>query len=267
MSKIREDEIVFADQYLAPTPKTCAALVTGAAHRLGRAIAIDLAKHGWPVILHFNNSEEAATQLQNDIVAGGGKAAVIAGNLSDERDVSLLIQRAVDIFGPVGLLINNASVFEWDDAATATTSSLALHMNLHVSAPLILCQNFVELLPEHQGGLIINMVDSRVLNPSPKHLTYTLSKCGLWTLTRTLAHTLAPRVRVNGIGPGPTLPHKGQSAEEFRARCARLPLQRPASLTDICQAINFLIFQKAITGQLIALDGGDHLVGHYNTHY
>ena len=257
-----EDTIVFADPYIAPSPQTCAAMVTGAAHRLGRAIAEDLARAGWPVVLHYNGSGDAVTRLRDHIRTGGGTAEIISGNLLDEAETSSLVERASSKLGPIGLLINNASVFEWDDAASATPESFALHMDLHLRAPLMMCQKFVELLPAHQSGLIVNMLDSRVLNPTPRHMTYTLSKSGLWTLTQTLAQELAPRVRVNGIGPGPTLPPKGQTIEEFRARCARLPLQRPASLAEVCQALRFLISQKSMTGQMIALDGGDHLVGH-----
>ncbi len=257
-----EDTIVFADPYIAPSPQTCAALVTGAAHRLGRAIAEDLARAGWPVVLHYNGSEDAVRRLRDHIRNGGGTAETVSGNLLDEADASSLLERASGMLGPVGLLINNASVFEWDDAASATPESFALHMDLHLRAPLIMCQNFVKLLPEHQSGLIINMLDSRVLNPTPRHMTYTLSKSGLWTLTRTLAQELAPRIRVNGIGPGPTLPPKGQTIEDFRERCARLPLKRPASLSEVCQALRFLVSQKSMTGQIIALDGGDHLVGY-----
>ncbi len=257
-----KDTVVFANPFLPLSVQNCAALVTGAAHRLGRAIAEDLAKAGWPVILHFNGSEDAVTELKDSILSRGGRAEILQSDLSDETDCISIIENACKIFGPVGLLINNASIFEWDDAATATPESFARHMDLHVRAPLMMCQQFVECLPEDQNGLIINMLDSRVLNPTPRHLTYTLSKTSLWTLTRTLAQELAPRIRVNGIGPGPTLPPKGQTVEEFRQRCARLPLRRPASLVEICQAVRFLISQQAMTGQIIALDGGDHLMGH-----
>ena len=253
----------FPDQFLPPSPESCAVLVTGAAQRLGRAIAEDLAAAGWPVVIHYNGSEEAAGKVAKSISEAGGRAAILQADLSVEDDVNSLLQRGQDLLGPVGVLINNASVFEWDDAATATGNSLALHMDVHLKAPLILCQKFAELLPGDRGGTIINVIDSRVLNPSPRHLTYTLSKVGLWNLTRTLAQQLAPRIRVNAIGPGPILPPKGQMVEEFRARCAQLPLQRPASLAEACDAVRFLIAQRAITGQMIALDGGDHLVGHY----
>ncbi len=255
-----EESIVFADPFIAPTPKTAAALVTGAAQRVGRSIAQDLASAGWQVVLHYNGSKDAAREVRDDIVSNGGRAEILQSNLLAEEDAGQLMARANDLFGPIGILVNNASVYEWDDAATATSASFDMHMDLHLRAPMILCQNFVECLPAHQSGLIINMLDSRVLHSTPRHLTYTLSKSALWTMTQTLAEELAPRIRVNGIGPGPTLPPKGQTIDEFRARCARLPLQRPASLGEICQAVRFLVSQKAITGQMLALDGGDHLV-------
>ncbi len=235
--------------------------MTGAAKRLGRAIAEDLAAAGWPVVIHYNGSEDAARKVAESIAENDGRAAIVQADLSSEDDAKSLLERAHDLLGPVGILINNASVFEWDDAASATTDSFSLHMDIHLKAPLILCQKFAEFLSDQNGGIIVNVIDSRVLNPTPRHLTYALSKSGLWTLTRTLAQELAPQIRVNAIGPGPILPRKGQSVEEFRARCARLPLQRPASLSEACDAVRFLIAQRAITGQMIALDGGDHLVG------
>lgn len=255
-----EENIVFADPFIAPTPRTAAALVTGAAQRVGRSIAQDLASAGWQVVLHYNGSKDAAREVRDDIVRNGGQAEILQSNLLAEEGADQLITRANELFGSIGILVNNASVYEWDDAATATSASFDMHMDLHLRAPMILCQEFVERLPAHQSGLIINMLDSRVLRPTPRHLTYTLSKCALWTMTQTLAEQLAPRVRVNGIGPGPTLPPKGQTIDEFRARCERLPLQRPASLSEICQAVRFLVSQKAMTGQMLALDGGDHLV-------
>ena len=249
-------------QFRAPAPPTAGVIVTGAAQRLGRAIAKDLAACGWRVVLHYRSSEQAAHSLREEIREAGGTAELLQADLSREAEASQLVDRARELVGPIGVLINNASVFELDDIWSATGESWARHMDLHLRAPILLCQSFVESLAADQGGAIINMLDSRVLNPKPKHLTYTLSKCGLWTLTRTLAQALAPRVRVNGIGPGPTLPVRGQTSAAFEQRCARLPLQRPATLDEICQAVRFLLVVQSITGQIIALDGGDHLVGH-----
>ena len=256
------NEIHFPDAYDLPTPGTRAVLVTGAAQRLGRAIALDLAAAGWAVGIHYNGSEDAALHVKNTIERDGGRAEIVQADLSLEDGADCLIERSENLLGPIGVLINNASVFEWDDLASATAESFALHMDLHLKTPLTLCQHFASRMPEHAGGAIVNVIDSRVLNPSPRHLTYTLSKTGLWTLTQVLAEEFAPRIRVNAIGPGPILPQAGQTEEQFRARCARLPMQRPASLTEACETIRFLIAQRAITGQLIALDGGDHFNGH-----
>ncbi|MCY6382209.1 SDR family oxidoreductase [Hoeflea prorocentri] len=256
------DEIHFPDAFEMPTSQKCSVLVTGAAQRLGRAIAVDLAAAGWPVVIHYNGSQDAALQVKDTIERDGGRAAIIQADLSLEDDASRLIERSEKLLGPVGILINNASVFEWDDSSSATAESFALHMDINLNAPLILCQQFAKRLPESAGGIIVNVIDSRVLNPTPRHLSYTLSKTGLWTLTQALAEEFAPRIRVNAIGPGPILPPKGQTIEEFRARCARLPMRRPASLSEACETVRFLISQRAITGQMIALDGGDHTIGH-----
>ncbi len=250
------------DEFVSPTPEDSAVLITGGAHRIGRAIAEYLAKTGWPVALHYNVSKEPAVALCDRIRDGGGIAEAIDADLSRSESAETLIARATERVGPIGLLINNASVYEWDDMASLDHQSWARHMDLNLRTPVLLCQQFVRLLPLPMGGVIINMLDSRVLNPTPRHMTYTLSKAGLWTFTRTLAQELAPRVRVNGIGPGPTLPPKGQSIEQFHERCARLPLRRPASLDEICQAVQFFVSAPSVTGQMLALDGGDHLVGY-----
>ena len=259
---LNADEIYFPDAFEQPTPQTSAVLVTGAAKRLGRAIATDLAASGWPVVIHYNVSKLAAARLKNDIEAAGGRAEIVQADLSRADEPSKLIERAENLCGPVGVLVNNASVFEWDDLSTATSDSFAHHMDLHLKSPLFLCQHFSDRLPERAGGTILNVIDSRVLSPSPRHLTYTLSKTGLWNLTQILAQELAPRVRVNAIGPGPILPEAGQTEEDLRARCSHLPLQRPASLSEVCDTVRFLLSQKAITGQMIALDGGDHIIRH-----
>lgn len=259
----RTDEIHFPDAYEQPSPQTSAVLVTGAARRLGRAIAADLAAAGWPVIIHYNGSKDAASQLKTTIEGGGGRAEIVQADLSQAEEAEQLIERAENLLGPIGVLVNNASVFEWDDLSTATATSFAHHMDIHLKTPLILCQHFANRLPRNAGGAIVNVIDARVLKPTPRHLTYTLSKSGLWNLTQALAEEFAPRIRVNAIGPGPILPPAGQTEEEFRARCAYLPLQRPASLREACDTVRFLLSQRAITGQMIALDGGEHLTGRY----
>lgn len=256
------DDIHFPDAFEQPTPQSSAVLITGAAKRLGRAIALDLAASGWPVVIHYNESKTAACRLKDEIEAAGGRAEIVQADLSIADESFNLIQRAENLIGPIGVLVNNASVFEWDDLTTATSSSFEHHMEVHLKSPLLLCQHFADRLPDRAGGTILNVIDSRVLNPSPRHLTYTLSKTGLWNLTQILAEEFAPRIRVNAIGPGPILPEAGRTEEHFRDRCSQLPLQRPASLTEVCETIRFLLSQKAITGQMIALDGGEHLTGY-----
>ena len=244
----------------APSPDHCAVLVTGAAQRLGRAIAADLAADGWPVVVHYRGSEAEATALRDEIVRRGGSAALLQADLSDAAAVSQVIARASALLGPIGVLINNAAAFEFDALASADEQSWSANMDLNLRAPLLLSRDFAAQLPADHGGLVINMLDARVLSPTARYLTYTLSKTGLATLTRTLARALAPQVRVNGIAPGPTLPPPGQTGEEFDARCERLPLKRPAPLEEICATVHFLIRMRSITGQIIPPDGGDHLV-------
>ncbi len=245
-----------------PAPDNSAVLITGGAQRIGAAIARHLAKRGWPVVIHFNRSAQTAMALGEEIAAAGGRAELLHADLSAEDDALALIERAERRAGPIGVLINNASIFEWDDIACLDEGSFARHMDLNLRTPLTLTQHFAESLAPDRCGAVINMLDSRVLNPTPRHLSYTLSKTGLATATRSLAQALAPQIRVNGIGPGPTLPVVGQTPEQFEQRCQRLPLKRPAALDEICQAVDFLIGARSVTGQIIALDGGDHLLGH-----
>lgn len=235
------------------------ALVTGAARRIGRALALDLARRGHAVAVHFNESEAAAQALVAEIRAAGGRAAALRADLSREAETAGLVARAARLVGPLGLLVNNASVFAYDDVESATRESWDEHLEPNLRAPLVLTQGFVEQLPEGAGGLVVNMLDARVLHPSPRYLSYTVAKVALWSLTQSLAQALAPRVRVNAIGPGPVLPPRGQSEAEFAQRCTRLPLGRPAALEEIAAALQFLLAARSVTGQLLALDGGDHL--------
>ncbi len=236
-----------------------AALVTGAARRIGRAIALDLAAAGWAVAVHYNSSAEAAAALVSEIEAGGGRAVALRADLAQEAQTSRLIARAGEALGPLGCLVNNASVFELDTVSSADRASWDRHIEPNLRAPLALTQGFARALPEEAGGVIINLLDERVWNLTPFYLSYTLSKSGLWTLTRTLALALAPRIRVNGIGPGPTLPNVRQSAEQFERQCAIMPLGRGTTPQEICTAVRFILAAKGMTGQMIALDGGQHL--------
>jgi NAD(P)-dependent dehydrogenase (short-subunit alcohol dehydrogenase family) len=245
--------------------KNGAVLVTGAAHRIGRAIALSLGKAGWRIALHYNSSKIEAYELRRQIRRAGGSAEVLQADLSEARDVQALLPRAMQLVGPINVLVNNASVYEWDDLHSFSDETWSQHMNVNLRAPLVLCQAFDTHLPKCQAGVIINMLDSRVLTPSPRHLTYSLAKSALWTLTRSLAPVLAPRIRINGIGPGPTLPWRGQTDDDFAQRCEHLPLKAPASLQEICDAVDFLISTNSLTGQIISLDGGDHLVRKFHS--
>ncbi len=238
-----------------------AALVTGAALRLGRAIALDLAEAGWAVVLHHRNSVAEARRLEAEIGQRGGTAVPLRADLAREDEARGLIDRAVDAVGPLGLLVNNASVFEPDLASDATRESWDLHMETNLRAPFVLTQAFAASLPAGKGGLVANLLDERVLAPPGDYITYSLSKAGLWSLTRSLAIALAPRIRVVGIGPGHSLPARGETEASFRAAVERLPLARSAPPSDICLALRFFIACKSVTGQMIALDSGRHLVG------
>ena len=236
-----------------------AALVTGAARRIGRGLALDLAAQGFAVAVHYHESEAEALSLVETIRGQGGKAALLRADLGQEAETQTLVERAQRLVGPLGLLVNNASVFDYDDVESATRESWDHHIEPNLRAPLVLTQAFAELLPEGAGGLVVNLLDARVLHPSPRYLSYTVTKIALWSLTQSLAQALAPRIRVNAIGPGPVLPPRGQSEAEFAARTTRLPLGRAAALGEIAAALRFLIAAKSVTGQLLALDGGDHL--------
>ena len=236
------------------------ALVTGAGLRIGRAIALDLARQGCAVAVHYNRSAAAASAVVDAISAGGGRAEAIAADLSDDRAAEALVPRCAAALGPLTLLVNSASVFENDALATATRESWDAHVDVNLRAPLVLIRAFAEQLADGAEGNVINLLDQRVWSLAPDFVSYTVSKAGLWTLTRTLALSLAPRVRVNGIGPGPALPSKRQSQDQFAAHCARLPLRRGTTPDEICRTVRFILETPSLTGQMIALDGGEHLV-------
>ncbi len=239
--------------------KRKAALVTGAGKRIGRAIALDLASHGWAVAVHYFASKEDADEVVALIRRKGGRAEAIQANLAREMDVDDLVPDAVDRLGPLTLLVNNASTFERDEAMTATRASWDHHMETNLRAPFVLTQAFSRQLPEGEHGLVVNLLDQRVWNLTPHFISYTLSKSALWTLTRTLAMALAPKIRVNAIGPGPTLRNERQTEEHFNAQWENVPLRRSTRPEEIAAAVRFLIDAPAVTGQMIALDGGEHL--------
>lgn len=234
-------------------------LVTGAGRRIGRAIALDLAGAGWTVVVHYNRSEAEAEAVAEEISASGGTAEVVQADLADEDGAGGLIDKACAAIGPLSCLVNNASVFEKDNPQTATKESWEEHMQVNLRAPFQLTQAFARQLPEGTEGNVVNLIDQRVWNVTPFFTSYTVSKVALWGLTQNLALALAPTIRVNAIGPGPTLASIHQSEEQFKRQWSAQPLSRPAKPEEICRAIQFLLDAPSITGQMIVLDGGQHL--------
>jgi NAD(P)-dependent dehydrogenase (short-subunit alcohol dehydrogenase family) len=252
-----DDETLTGALPTPPVPR--AALVTGGARRIGRARAVSLAEAGYAVAIHHHRSHKDAEALAAEIVRAGGKAVALMADLADEAATAELLPRAAAALGPIGCLVNNASIFENDTVATTTRDSWDRHLAVNLRAPFVLMQSFARHLPVEMGGVIVNLLDERVWNLTPYFVSYTLSKAGLWTLTQTMALALAPRIRVNGIGPGPTLPSPRQSPRQFLDRCRKMPLRRGTSPDEIAAALRFILMAPAMTGQMIALDGGEHL--------
>jgi len=235
------------------------ALITGAARRIGRTIALDLADHGWRVGVHYRSSAEEANATVAAIAAKGGAAVAIPADLGSPADLADLVPRCIDQLGVPQCLINNASEFHHDTAATLTNASWDLHHDINLKAPVFLAQALARHLPDGAAGNVINIIDQRVWKLSPEFFSYTVSKSGLWTATRLLAQELAPRIRVNAIGPGPVLRSVHQTEEEFAAECASTLLRRGPTSEEIAAAVRFILEAPAMTGQMIALDGGQHL--------
>lgn len=245
------------------------ALVTGAGARLGRAMAVYLGTRGYDVAVHYASSAEGAEETAEAIRAGGRRAVTLQADLLREEEVQALLPRAAEaLAGPVTVLINNASIFEYDNLRTATRDSWDRHIESNLRAPFVLTQALAAQVPEPvmdakgepvAQGLIVNMIDQRVLKLTPEFSSYTIAKMGLWALTRTAAQGLAPRVRVNAIGPGPTLKGARQTPAHFAAQRAATVLRRGADEDDICAALGYFLDARAVTGQLICPDGGQHL--------
>lgn len=242
---------------VADIPRT--ALVTGAARRIGRSLALALAEDGYAVALHCHQSRTDADGVAAEIGKRGGRAIVLEADLAVEAEVTALAENAVRALGPLGVLVNNASLFERDEALMVTRESWDAHLETNLRAPFVLSQAFARSLPADAEGVIVNLLDQRVWNLTPHFVSYTLSKAGLWTLTQTLALAFAPRIRVNAIGPGPTVPSPRQSAAQFVRQVASVPLQRGPSLDEMTGALRFILSTPSLTGQMIALDGGQHL--------
>ncbi|WP_309604191.1 SDR family oxidoreductase [Phenylobacterium sp.] len=236
-----------------------AALITGGARRIGRALVVAAADAGYDVAIHVRSIDDEAEAAAADVRARGRKAAILACDLRKEATTVALVGEAEAELGPITLLVNCASVFEEDAFADMNRASWDAHLETNLRAPLVLAQVFARRLPRGRDGLIVNLLDQRVLNPSPAFFSYALSKAALWDATRMMAQALGSRIRVNGIGPGPTLPSIHQSQAAFDAEVAATLLRRPVSPAEIAQALRYLIDAPSVTGQLIAVDSGQHL--------
>lgn len=245
------------------------ALVTGAGARLGRAMSLELARQGYDVAVHYSASADGADATAQSIREIGQNAITLKADFLNTDDVDTLVARAADALGgPLSVLVNNASIFEYDRLDSATQTSWDRHMSSNLRAPLFLTQSFAAQAPEairDESGeslpqaLVVNMLDQRVQKLTPEFMTYSLAKQGLWALTRTAAQALAPHVRVNGIAPGSTMIGARQSQSHFDGQRAASILERGPNPEDIVAALAYLLNAPAVTGQMIAVDGGQHL--------
>ena len=240
-----------------PSARNRAALVTGGAKRIGRAICLELAAAGFDIAVHHRASDEEAAGLVREIEGLGRRAVSLSADLRDVVATHELIGRAAEAVGPLSVLVNNASVFADDRLDTITGDSWSAHLDTNLRAPVLLAQVFAGQAPD--GSAIVNILDQRVLKPDPRFFSYGLSKAALWHATRTMAQALAPRIRVNGVGPGPTLPSVHQTDADFAAEAAAVPLQRAGSPEAVAAAVRWLVDAELVTGQMIAVDGGQHL--------
>ena len=218
-----------------------------------------LADAGFDIAIHCHNSRTEAEVLAQQVRSRGCRATVLAADLGDEAAVHDLVPTATTALGPIGVLINNASTFERDEWDDATRASWDAHMEPNLRAPFVLTQAMARALPDEASGVVINMIDQRVWSLTPHFVSYTVSKAALWALTQQMALALAPRIRVNAIGPGPALPSPRQTPEQFARQCVSVPLQHGTSPAEIARAVIAILALPAMTGQMIALDGGQHL--------
>lgn len=238
-------------------------LITGAAKRLGRAVALDLAHAGWGVVAHHRASGEAANTLIAEIAAHGGRAVSVQADLDDSAERHGLITHATQKAGaPISALVNCAAMFEHDTIDTLTEAALQRHIALNTFTPALLAREFAEALPEDARGCVVNFLDFKLANPYPDHFSYTLSKYALAGATELLARALAPRVRVNAVAPGYVLPAPGQSEEDFKRLHGKTPLGTGPTPGDIAHAVRFLIENPAVTGQTIYVDCGKRFRSH-----
>jgi len=235
------------------------ALVTGGAKRIGAAIVRDLASHGFQVAIHCNKSLAEANALASELRSSGAKAAVIQADLSDSSEVARIVPEATGALGPLTLLVNNASVFLEDKFGGLDLAVWQTQFDVNLRAPLLLAEAFDAQLPDGVEGNIVNMIDQRVLKLTPEMPSYTLTKAALWTATQTMAQALAPRIRVNGIGPGPTFANPYAGDRGMTKETSGIALQRAVDVGDFGRAIRFLVETRSITGQLLLVDSGQHI--------
>jgi NAD(P)-dependent dehydrogenase (short-subunit alcohol dehydrogenase family) len=239
-------------------PRT--ALVTGAARRIGRHLALSLAREGFDVAIHCKSSVVDAEAVADDIRAMGRRVLILAADLANPGEVDALVPAAVAALGPLGVLVNNSSTFTGDELPEVTRESYVRHLTVNLETPIFLSQAFARQLPESAEGLILHLIDQRVWKPTPIFFSYSLSKAALWEATRTMAQALAPRIRVVGLAPGPTLRNIRQSEGDFAKQASATLLERGPALEEFSAALRFVLAARSLTGQMIALDGGQHLV-------
>lgn len=238
------------------------ALITGAAKRIGRELALHLANDGWDIALHYHSSGDAARALGEEISDSGQRCALIKADLAKANQVAAMMPEVMEKLGPPNVLINNASIFDKDEHGDFAPALFDAHMAVNLRAPLMLAGAMADACTPTEGtshGNIINITDQRVFDPAPDFVSYTLSKIGLQAATRTMAQGLAPKIRVNAIAPGPVLKSVHQTQAEFEKEAASTPLGHGTSPEEICRAVAFILASPAMTGETIALDGGQRL--------
>lgn len=235
------------------------ALVTGGALRVGRAIVEDLAAHGWAVAIHYGRSGDAAEDLAGAIRGAGGGAVAIAGDLADTEALPAIVERAAAALGPLTLLVNNAATYEKDGPGALDPGRWRRQLAVNLTAPVFLAEAFAARLPETTEGNVVNLLDPRVFRPRADHLSYQVAKSGLHAATVALAAAWAPRIRVNGIAPGPVLPSAATTPERYAERIRRLPLRRAPDLRDFGRTVRYFVESASITGEIVALDAGEHV--------
>ncbi len=235
------------------------ALVTGGARRVGRAIVEDLAAHGWAVAIHHGRSGGEAAALAAAIRDGAGTAVAVGGDLADVDALPGIVAGAAEALGPLTLLVNNAAIYERDRPGALDPGLWQRQLAVNLTAPVFLAEAFAAQLPAGAEGNVVNLLDPRVFRPRPDHFSYQIAKSGLLAATIASARALAPRIRVNAIAPGPVLPSAETNAERYAARVAGLPMQAAPDLADFGRTIRYFVESRSVTGEVIALDGGEHV--------